>query len=198
MHALIAVTLLVAFQQEPKISFANCNEHKAHIAVQSVRDGHLVHFHVLVENAAGKTAFARLRCAEKDEADQSELQLKRFRISGNKEEWSVYFHVPRQPAQMVHQVEIGFRGQSDPLVVDEFRVLDSFAWVFKNGEIHTSTKEEPVGLETIVRRAVIKGGEFTIVSTAVYRGASDIICKKTNAIRGEIDGSRALKRIFPK
>lgn len=199
MHALIVISTIFALEAEPpKIAFANCNEHKAHVAIQPTKDGHVVHFHVILENAAGKTAFARLRCAEKVDADKAETAMKRFKVSGQKEEWSIYFQVPRQSGKTVHQIEIGFKGQTDPTIVDEYQVLDSFAWMFKNGEINTGTKDQPIGLETIVRRAVVKGGEFTIESSPVYRGASDIVCKKTTMIQGDIDGERALKRVFPR
>lgn len=160
--------LMAQLPQMPSVVFQECRQTSLHVAVQRVdNQTHLVHFHARFRNQKGKTAFARLRCEVRSDSENpvSHLSLKQVPIKENDELWSFFFSAQRfpnaDPEKVTYQIELG---EIDASEVDEYRVRESFAWRYRQGNMFVGTEQHWVGIPLPVRRIIAEGGRFRIVT----------------------------------
>lgn len=79
---------------DPKFIFVKSTTTKKHIAVQPRDDYHRVYYALRVENCAGKTAFAQVRCRP-SKGETETLQSVTLDIKANNELWRVYIRAPK-------------------------------------------------------------------------------------------------------
>jgi len=196
---LAPICLLVGLDKpEPTARFAFCPETKVHIAVQPNKDHYLVHFHLLVENCADKTVFARVRTLQKiGERERQHLDTKEVPIEKAKETWSFYLTAPRFAADaqrdVIYQIEVGYKDSAN---IDEYRILDSFGWRIAKGKMDAGTKDVAVSIQVPARVVQIKGESFTIRTVA--QTAVKTVGLKYNIVNNlpeVVDGSRAARKI---
>lgn len=178
--------LLGYHSDEPTITFLPCPDTNLHIALQRENpQSFLVHFHLRFRNMAGTNAFVRIKTQVKESQDHAKihLSLKEVTINSKDETWAFYFHAPRFPnvgpdkmdsEKVTYQIEIGELAEDK---IDEYKVVDAFAWRIRNEKMATGSETNPIWIPILKRTIEFEGGKFKIRTTQL---ASFTFIKWTN------------------
>jgi hypothetical protein len=185
---------------EPKFTFLKSETTEKHIAIQPKDEHHRIYFPLQIENANGKTVFARVRCKTQD-GEPEHVQSVSFSSENNKEIWRVYLRAPQYKKETAtYQIEVG---AVDFDQIDPEQVSAAFGWqvqrhggrvnfasVIKNADLET-----PVVIPITVRKAVVVGGEVRIVSEKMLPDPPKLIFGLDNkdSANHSVDGSGAIR-----
>jgi hypothetical protein len=157
---------------EPKVTFVRSETTKKHIAVQPKEEHHRIYFPLRIEGAAGKTAYAQVRCQPKTGPET--VQTVRFEVAGKSELWTVYLRAPRHDTQhATYQVEVGIY---DSRELDPKQTLGQFGWIVgrSGGKASFITSQKQDGRDVAVslpiprRVAKVVGEKIEIVTVPTY------------------------------